>query len=532
MSILKQRPFNMRKGLLIFSLVPISIIMCIVVILISNSQIQKISSTAENKFTRATQEINAIVDRAVNFSNNVIANPDIADLFKKRYSNVDENFKAATTLNMFFTNYYEKVNTEPSITIYHSNSSMYQSMFSKHIKNLDASLVNILKKQPTTNILWTETKTDFNAYKAYNENDFILITEYKISKEDIKSILKRFDVYTNDKYNKKNKIQLTKNPIENQFTICRPLGNERYINLFFPKGIKNTIYTRNFVILLTIYALIALIIIISSGFFSNYQKEKLTDFIDGLDVNSDLSELAHMSLDSKDVLFPVYRKILQLITDVNDLNEKTNRIAHEKNMIELKYTQSQFNPHLLYNTLGVFKWKCFKQDPILATTIDSMVDYYRACISSHDEIVSLDEEISLVEKYIRLIEFTHEQDYKYEFDIEDKIKNFKTIKHLLQPFVENAILHGIQQIPDGYIKICAKTIDENVVITISDNGMGISEENLKAIHEENYFSKYKSYGIKNTRARIGFFHGPNSGIDIESNEGKGTKVTISLPYSE
>ena len=168
---------------------------------------------------------------------------------------------------------------------------------------------------------------------------------------------------------------------------------------------------------------------------------------------------------------------------------------------------------------------------MLATTIDSMVDYYRACISSYDEVVTLSEEISLVEKYITLIEFTHEQQYKHEFHIQDELRGFRTIKHLLQPFAENAILHGIQQIPDGYIKISAEIVDGFAVITIKDNGMGISGETLKSIKEENYFSKYKSYGIKNTRARIGFFHGPESKIDIESTEGKGTVVTISLPYT-
>jgi len=527
----KKRPFNMRNGILIFSLVPISVIMCIIVIFISNSQIQKIYSTAENKFIRAAQEINAVIDRAVNFSNNVIANPNITDIFKKQYNNVDENYKAVTSLNMFFTNYYEKVTAEPSITIYHSNTGMYQSMFSRHLKNLDPELVKKLKKQVTTNVLWTENGTELNAYKALNEDDFMLVTQYKIFKKDIDGILKQFDVFSNDEYNKQNTVLITDEPIEESYTVSRALGNERHINLIFPRPLRITIYTRNFVILLLIYAFLALLIVILSGVFANYQKEKLTSFIDSLDVNGDLSELAHMSLDSKDVLFPVYGKILHLITDVNTLNEKNNRIAHEKNMIELKYTQSQFNPHLLYNTLGVFKWKCFKHDPKLATTIDSMVDYYRACISSYDEVVTLSEEISLVEKYITLIEFTHEQQYKHEFHIQDELRGFRTIKHLLQPFAENAILHGIQQVPDGYINISAKTAGDFVVITISDNGIGMSDETLKDICRENYFSKYKSYGIKNTRARIGFFHGPESKIDIESTEGKGTVVTITLPYT-
>jgi len=200
----KKRPFNMRNGILIFSLVPISVIMCIIVIFISNSQIQKIYSTAENKFIRAAQEINAVIDRAVNFSNNVIANPNITDIFKKQYNNVDENYKAVTSLNMFFTNYYEKVTAEPSITIYHSNTGMYQSMFSRHLKNLDPELVKKLKKQVTTNVLWTENGTELNAYKALNEDDFMLVTQYKIFKKDIDGILKQFDVFSNDEYNKQN----------------------------------------------------------------------------------------------------------------------------------------------------------------------------------------------------------------------------------------------------------------------------------------------------------------------------------------
>ena len=221
------------------------------------------------------------------------------------------------------------------------------------------------------------------------------------------------------------------------------------------------------------FSLLALLIRFLSGIFIALQKSKLSGFIDELAGKTSSADLLNTPLDTKDVLFPVYQKIIQLISDVNNLHERNSQIMTEKNMIELKYIQSQFNPHLLYNTLGVLKWKCIKQSPALADVIDSMADYYRACIGGYDEIVTFSEELNLIQKYIALMEFTHERSYPTDYRIEKELLDFRMPKHLLQPFVENAILHGIQQKPSGYLQIEAKKENDYVVFKVIDNGNGI-----------------------------------------------------------
>ena len=109
--------------------------------------------------------------------------------------------------------------------------------------------------------------------------------------------------------------------------------------------------------------------------------------------------------------------------------------------------------------------------------------------------------------------------------------SFYTVKHLLQPFVENAILHGIQQNDGGFISITGEENESFVILKVKDNGKGITDQRIREIESMNYFSAYKSYGIKNTQERIKIFHGKESHIKISSSEGEGTCITIVLQKS-
>ena len=519
---------NIRAGLLLFSLIPSFLLIIAISFAVSSSQWQKVQSKAENNLSKATIEINTLMDQAVKFSSNIISNSYIPTLIQKEHNSLKESYETFLSLDMLFSNYKE--NNAPlgtNIKIFHDNYSLYRSEYFNYTDVLDESLVKKLKSSKTADVFWTDENDSVCAYKALNTPTLTFIIQYKIPKSKINNILKTFDVDKNEGYDFPNTVTLyTKN--SSKSSLSKTLYNGTYICLGIPKALKAYIYTRNILVFMLAFILLGVLLIIFSGIFSSKFKNSVSQFIDTIDTTGAMPP-SHSFPASEDELSPVYGKIVNLVEEVNALHTKNTKIAEEKNIIELKYVQSQFNPHLLYNTLSVLKWECIKYDQSLGKVIQSMTEYYRSCISAYDEIVTLSDEIELVKKYISLMEFTHKKCYPLIINIEPDLKEFRTIKHLIQPFAENAVLHGIQQKDGGYIKLSASRKDEFVIIEISDNGTGIDTEKLKEIEKETYFSKYKSYGIKNTRERIRLFHGENSSIDIHNRDNGGAVVKIMIP---
>lgn len=525
---LKRKPINYRAEMLFFSLVPIFIILCFLVILFSKSEYDKVCLRAETKFEKAVQEINLLLVQAVDFSSNVITNQSVETIFFENYVDIEENYRVKTMLDMFFSNYKSVPISKTDFCIYHNNYSMYRNQYSDYIDSLEPELFDRIKKMKISDLLWEETDKFFSLYKYYEKEDIILITKYNFRKEDISSILNKFNTLSNDGYDYRNKIVIDGKRENHDFFVEKTLTNGKNITLYIPDELQRYIYVRTSVYFLLIFCFIVLSSFFLSGIYVNEKRASMYAFVNDISKNKESISRANSSLKKKDVLYPVYKRILDLIEDIDRFHSINNKITEEKKLIEIKYVQSKFNPHLLYNTLSVLKWKCIKYDKTLADIIDSMADYYRACISESPGSITVEDEINLVKKYIGIMEFTHERKYPLEIDVNNEILSFLTVRHLLQPFVENAILHGIQQNKDGFILIEGKEDERYIILKVSDNGKGISEQRIKEIESLHYFSAYRSYGIKNTQERIKIFHGEDSSIKINSTEGQGTCVTIML----
>ena len=102
------------------------------------------------------------------------------------------------------------------------------------------------------------------------------------------------------------------------------------------------------------------------------KQESMYTFVNDLSNNEITIKQANSLLNKKDALYPVYKKILDLLENINDSHLRNNKIMEEKKAIEIKYLQSKFNPHLLYNTLSVLKWKCIKYDKTLAAAAEAI----------------------------------------------------------------------------------------------------------------------------------------------------------------
>jgi two-component system sensor histidine kinase YesM len=229
---------------------------------------------------------------------------------------------------------------------------------------------------------------------------------------------------------------------------------------------------------------------------------------------------------------------------VNDMDLLMNNIYREqitRKEAELKALQSQMNPHFLFNTLESINWMAQMRDiPEISETVTNLSSLIEAGIGRDSKLISLQEEFSYIDQYIYIIKRRLGERLEFRCDMEDSVMQVQIPRLLVQPVVENAVYHGIERVRrNGIIELTARAKDNRLVITVYDNGAGISAEDLErlkerlAMNDDDYFrmigEKGKSVGIENVNRRIKLFYGQEYGLNIESEEGQYTKMTMTIP---
>ncbi|WP_410514881.1 sensor histidine kinase [Paenibacillus sp. BR2-3] len=199
---------------------------------------------------------------------------------------------------------------------------------------------------------------------------------------------------------------------------------------------------------------------------------------------------------------------------------------------ELEVLQSQINPHFLYNTLNsVIRLAERGKTDEVVTMIQSLSKFFRISLSKGKNIITIQEELDHIRHYLVIQSFRFKNKFRYEINAQEEVLQVQTIKLILQPIVENALYHGIEMMPDeGLITINAGLSEGNVVITIRDNGLGMSEETLNGILTGGSKNGSGSgVGVRNVNERIGLYFGREYGLSFESEMEEGTTVTIIFP---
>ncbi|MCK5758993.1 MAG: sensor histidine kinase [Clostridiales bacterium] len=294
---------------------------------------------------------------------------------------------------------------------------------------------------------------------------------------------------------------------------------------------------QNFNNLIILILLIGIIFIIIASIFISYkisQPIKQLEFqmnrIEKGDFNIDLMEVR-----GEDEVKHLTRSFNLMIARIRHLMSQiiTEQEAKRKN--ELKALQAQINPHFLYNTLDSIIWMNEnKNHEGVSNMTAALAKLFRISLSQGREVISVNEEIEHAVSYLMIQKMRYKNKFDYKIDVPEHIGQYTTLKLIIQPIIENSIYHGINKIPDkGMINIKVRTEEDVLIFSVSDNGYGISEEQLKSIMTSESTSKHSSgVGLKNVNERLKLYYGEKFGVFIESELEVGTTVYIRIPLME
>lgn len=289
---------------------------------------------------------------------------------------------------------------------------------------------------------------------------------------------------------------------------------------------------------LTVIIIVVMIVIIifSNNFYASVKiivngmnKVKSGNFNVKIELNTE-DELAFISKQFNEMLSMINR----LIEDIRKKSEYIVQISNKKKEAEIKAIVGQINPHFLYNTLDCINWIAIKNDQYqVSDMIGSLAQILRYGIIDINKEVSVYDEIKWLKQYIYLQKIRFNDSFILKLDVDENVLGCRVHKLMLQPLVENAIVHGFKGYDNGrelMVRI-NKFEDSFLVITVKDNGNGIEREKLREIVNSLEFEKNenKNIGIKNVYDRIKIYYGEDGKFKIESSEGKGTIITMIMP---
>jgi two-component system sensor histidine kinase YesM len=219
----------------------------------------------------------------------------------------------------------------------------------------------------------------------------------------------------------------------------------------------------------------------------------------------------------------------RLIRTMKHLMEETYSANAREREAQLRALQAQINPHFLYNTLDTINWMAVRRDADeISTIVNSLAQYFRLSLNKGKDAVTVEDEINLARAYLEIQKNRFDDIFEYEIDVQTDILNCTIPKLSLQPIIENALLHGIQQLKDkrGLLRVEGNKTEEGYRIVVIDNGIGIGEAQLASLLSKGIYKESQSYGLFNVNERIKLYFGHHSGVFIESRLHEGTLVEI------
>ena len=322
------------------------------------------------------------------------------------------------------------------------------------------------------------------------------------------------------------------------------LDNGWYHITEIPKNyIFKHIYTllRTFIIIIFLSVPIILLVIFFTSINLTGRISKLSSAMDNFKLGNKSIDLDYISaLDNRDSFDEVDKLGLTFFNMQSSINKNMQSILEltlSEEKLKYQLLQSQINPHFLYNILGTIQTcQTIGKIDIANHMISNLTRFYRMSLRKSDEKIKIKDELEISKLYLEMEQLCRQDTLSWTINAEEGIENFLICKFTLQPFLENSILHGYSsEKPNIHININVCYGDDEVIITIEDNGCGIPNDKLEQIRYKlsNHIVDYNQhFGICNVNKRISNTDFGNGIVLIESEERKGTKIIIKYAQME
>ncbi len=237
-----------------------------------------------------------------------------------------------------------------------------------------------------------------------------------------------------------------------------------------------------------------------------------------------------VSSNSNDEVGVLIRSFRRMMDQMNHLISEVYEAKIKLQNSEMKALQAQINPHFLYNSLSIINWKALEagEEEISKVTL-ALSTYYRTSLNKGETMTTVESELNNIRAYLKIQLIMHDNSFHVieHIDPDRNLADLMIPKLILQPFVENAIDHGLDlsEREDKLLSLTLRQEEEEIIFEISDNGAGMEEEKAHEI------ISYQSpgYGVRNVCERIRVLYGSRGGVSVESSPGQGTKVTVRIP---
>ncbi|MEK4971808.1 histidine kinase [Niallia circulans] len=252
--------------------------------------------------------------------------------------------------------------------------------------------------------------------------------------------------------------------------------------------------------------------------------------------------IVRSKIKGKDEIGRLSKSINLMLDHINTKIEEITETEARKRKAEFAMLQAQINPHFLFNVLNSIRMKVMiRGDKESANMITSLTKLLRITIDKNKEIITFLEEIEILVDFVHIMNRRQNRKVSLEMDVDPDAFSFEIPRFILQPIIENSIIHGFNQ-SDGLILIHAAIVNEMLIITIEDNGLGMNKEDLEQLKKKTFQAAslenpqrkqqvkgFSSLGLANVYERLSITFGPAFNMDILSELGNGTKVILKIP---
>jgi len=364
----------------------------------------------------------------------------------------------------------------------------------------------------------TSSKNSFEYLVASKDNLVIYNNTVKVLKNNFfdEEINELFELAKRKEYYKTENSDYYVNTMElDEFPfIFMSMQNMNFIN-----SISSNLYK----ITVSVASVATILCIIAGYFISQSLTKPIKQVVKAIEDIEEGSPELNLNLKNNDEIGFVANKFKEALHRLNFYYKRDLELQDSVRLAELRSLQAQINPHFLYNTLDSIKWLAkLNNVPEISIIVTELGKLLKSSMQTEKTETTLKETVELIKGYINIQLIRHEGHFDYNIYFDDAIANYKMPKLLIQPLVENAIVHGIEKsIEKVFINIKAFCDDDYIYIVVEDNGVGMDINAIK--------KKGNDIALKNIDKRIKLYYGDGYGVDVKSELGNGTVVTVTLP---